>query len=174
MRWQVTISNSLMVPHIAFFTFLLILSADYEEQYAPLCSICVMLMCFISRCVMALIRGTKGLCPCPVCLVPHKALHALNEEYPRWTAEDSRNTVKLARATKSTKDADKLLKSKGLRGINVCLYLFDPSLLVQLIIDYSFRMHSGNCLILTLTECYHMMSCTLMTLEWVVRISSPI
>jgi hypothetical protein len=68
---------------------------------------------------MALIQGTKGLCPCPVCPVPQKQLHALDEEYPLQTTEDSRNTFKLSKATMSAEDGDKMLKKKGLRDIEV-------------------------------------------------------
>lgn len=75
---------------------------------------------------MALIRGAKGLCPCPVCLVPQKSLHALDEEHPLRTAEDSRNTVKLAKSATRTKDGDQLLKEKGLRGIAVYIPVPHP------------------------------------------------
>jgi hypothetical protein len=68
---------------------------------------------------MALIQGTKGLCPCSVCLVPQKQLHAFDKEYPLWTTKDSHNTFKLSKAAMSAKDGDKMLKEKGLWDVEV-------------------------------------------------------
>ncbi|KIK78025.1 hypothetical protein PAXRUDRAFT_17112 [Paxillus rubicundulus Ve08.2h10] len=46
------------------FPLILILSADYEEQ-----------------CMMSLICGRSGKCPCPVCLVPLEELHDLSKSF---------------------------------------------------------------------------------------------
>ncbi|PCH42571.1 hypothetical protein WOLCODRAFT_71761, partial [Wolfiporia cocos MD-104 SS10] len=52
--------------------FILILSADYEEQ-----------------CFMALIHGANGLCPCPICLVPSSQLADVSVEHPLRTSAGS-------------------------------------------------------------------------------------
>ncbi|KAG2160107.1 uncharacterized protein EDB93DRAFT_1237319 [Suillus bovinus] len=73
-----------------FYPLILILSADYEEQ-----------------CVMALIRGTKCKCPCPVCLVPREELGNVLTSYPLRTSAFSRQ-----------EDKEKLLMSQGLRDVD--------------------------------------------------------
>ncbi|EDR00662.1 uncharacterized protein LACBIDRAFT_313195 [Laccaria bicolor S238N-H82] len=82
------------------FALILILSADYEEQ-----------------CVMALIRGKMGLCPCPVCLVPFDKLSDASTKYPLRTAEESKATVDQANECRRKDDAEEILKKKGLRGV---------------------------------------------------------
>ncbi|TFK61559.1 hypothetical protein BDN72DRAFT_438464 [Pluteus cervinus] len=84
------------------FPVVLILSADYEEQ-----------------CVMAAIRGQKGLRPCPICLVPLDQFADLTIEHPRRTALDSYNAVESARRPDITKTAsEEILKALGLRDVD--------------------------------------------------------
>ncbi|KAG1865264.1 hypothetical protein F4604DRAFT_1881913 [Suillus subluteus] len=58
------------------FPIILILSADYEEQ-----------------CMMSLIRGRSGKCPCPVCLVPLVELHDLSKTYPLRSMEEAKEAL---------------------------------------------------------------------------------
>ncbi|KAG2131054.1 hypothetical protein DEU56DRAFT_757678 [Suillus clintonianus] len=80
------------------FPLILILSADYEEQ-----------------CVMALIRGLKSGCPCPVCLVPREALTDHSTTYPKCTVEDAQNRVALWSRDHVEGEAE--LKKQSLRPI---------------------------------------------------------
>ncbi|KAG1857471.1 hypothetical protein F4604DRAFT_1589912 [Suillus subluteus] len=79
---------------------ILILSADYEEQ-----------------CIMALIRGLKGKFPCPICLVPRDEQSVLSHELRLRTSAESEETLRLARAKKSKKEREKLLKTYSLRDV---------------------------------------------------------
>ncbi|KAG1731406.1 hypothetical protein EDB19DRAFT_2008263 [Suillus lakei] len=84
-----------------FYPLILILSADYEEQ-----------------CVMALIRGTKCKCPCPVCLVPREELGNVLTSYPLRTSASMQATIAEARSFSRQEDKEKLLKSRGLRDVD--------------------------------------------------------
>ncbi|PCH36191.1 hypothetical protein WOLCODRAFT_86299, partial [Wolfiporia cocos MD-104 SS10] len=80
--------------------FILILSADYEEQ-----------------CFMALIRGANGLCPCPICLVPSSQLADVSVEHPLRTSVDSAKLLKTAKALPTKAEQEAVLKKYGLRSI---------------------------------------------------------
>ncbi|TFK32476.1 hypothetical protein BDQ12DRAFT_773340 [Crucibulum laeve] len=82
------------------FPFVIILSADYEEQ-----------------CVMANICGLGGLAPCPVCLVPrNELLSPVHTVHPLRTQEDT--SVTILTALQSTSGVrEEILKKKGLRPI---------------------------------------------------------
>ncbi|KAG2158730.1 uncharacterized protein EDB93DRAFT_1290809 [Suillus bovinus] len=84
-----------------FYPLILILSADYEEQ-----------------CVMALIRGTKCKCPCPVCLVPREELGNVLTSYPLRTSASVQATITEARSFSQQEDKEKLLMSQGLRDVD--------------------------------------------------------
>ncbi|KAG2062537.1 hypothetical protein BDR04DRAFT_1123877, partial [Suillus decipiens] len=58
------------------FPIILILSADYEEQ-----------------CMMLLICGHGGKCPCLVCLVPLEELHDLSKTYPLRSMEEVKEAL---------------------------------------------------------------------------------
>ncbi|THH15034.1 hypothetical protein EUX98_g9526 [Antrodiella citrinella] len=81
------------------FPFIAILSADYEEQ-----------------CVMALIRGTMCLFPCPICMSPQKKLADLRAQYPLRTAEASALVIRRCNGMRR-EDAEALLKEHGLREV---------------------------------------------------------
>ncbi|KII83174.1 hypothetical protein PLICRDRAFT_58549 [Plicaturopsis crispa FD-325 SS-3] len=83
-----------------FFLFVLMLSADYEEQT-----------------VMALNRGLKGKSPCPVCLVPTEKLTDLLHDYPLRTSESTQKILEEANRLRIEDDRDKLLSQYGLRNI---------------------------------------------------------
>jgi hypothetical protein len=73
---------------------------------------------------MALIRGTGGLCPCPICLVPKESLSDLSHNYSLRTAGDTQAIVREAAGKGSAEDKEELLKQYGLRGIEVS-YCFE-------------------------------------------------
>ncbi|KAG1776116.1 hypothetical protein EV702DRAFT_1180116 [Suillus placidus] len=80
------------------YAFILLLSADYEEQ-----------------CVMALIRGTNCHCPCPICLVPSDKLYDNASTYPIRSPEDAQACVELWNRDK--KAGEEALKKWGLRPV---------------------------------------------------------
>ncbi|KAI5981570.1 hypothetical protein EDD15DRAFT_2391765 [Pisolithus albus] len=80
------------------FPLILILSADYEEL-----------------CMMCLIRGAKGKCPCPVCLVPIDALSQLSKTFPMRTIQQAKEALAVYQEKKSA--GESILKSLGLRPV---------------------------------------------------------
>lgn len=70
---------------------------------------------------MALIRGTQSLCPCPICLVPNNKQSDLSDAFPLRTAKDSRAIISRAREMSVNADKEDLLKTYGLRNVDVCL-----------------------------------------------------
>ncbi|KAH7903322.1 hypothetical protein BJ138DRAFT_1020830, partial [Hygrophoropsis aurantiaca] len=80
------------------FPLILILSADYEEQ-----------------CVMALIRGFGGKCPCPVCLVPEDELFDHSKTHPLRTIDGVQELLALYDQDRAA--GEELLKKQGLRPI---------------------------------------------------------
>ncbi|KAG1879750.1 hypothetical protein F4604DRAFT_1922961 [Suillus subluteus] len=83
-----------------FFPFILILSADYEEQ-----------------CIMSLIRGIKCLWPCPVCLVPHDELMNTLKCYPYRMSAQSQEVLQAARSKQTAEEKEEKLKEYGLRDL---------------------------------------------------------
>ncbi|KAF5338294.1 hypothetical protein D9758_015755 [Tetrapyrgos nigripes] len=77
-----------------------ILSSDYEEQ-----------------CVMALIRGLGGLCPCPKCLVPSHELSDLSKLFPARDVQETRLLMTKVFASKTNTEKDNLTKEFGLRPV---------------------------------------------------------
>ena len=67
---------------------------------------------------MALIRGTNGKCPCPVCLVPKDEQHNLGKTFRERTAFQSQTVVEHA-MNLPRETAEKHLKKNGLRPIRV-------------------------------------------------------
>ncbi|KAF9231165.1 hypothetical protein BU15DRAFT_90973 [Melanogaster broomeanus] len=80
------------------FPLILILSADYEEQ-----------------CMMSLIRGRNGKCPCPVCLVPLDQLHDLSKTFALRTMDQGQDALR--RYNYSRAEGEAILKALGLRPI---------------------------------------------------------
>ncbi|KAG1725468.1 hypothetical protein EDD22DRAFT_982843 [Suillus occidentalis] len=80
------------------FPVILILSADYEEQ-----------------CMMSLIRGRGGKCPCPVCLVPLAELHDLSKTYALRSVEEAIEVLRVYKRSKA--QGEELLKALGLRPV---------------------------------------------------------
>ncbi|KAE9407876.1 hypothetical protein BT96DRAFT_1033699 [Gymnopus androsaceus JB14] len=82
------------------FPYILIDSADYEEQ-----------------CVIALIRGLRGLCPCPKCLIPGSKLSDFSAVYPERTPEETVSKLNRAKQLEITSkaEAEAILKVSSLR-----------------------------------------------------------
>lgn len=74
------------------------------------------------RCIMALVRGANSNFPCPVCLVPKEEL-CKGAEYPHRTTETMSQVYYTADGADSAKAKEDLLKSYGLRGVEVCAVL---------------------------------------------------
>jgi hypothetical protein len=67
---------------------------------------------------MALIRGARGLCPCPICLVPLDRQSDLSANYPLRTANSTMAIVHDARQMPAVA-GENHLKRYGLRNIDV-------------------------------------------------------
>jgi hypothetical protein len=65
---------------------------------------------------MALIRGLRGLCPCPKCLVPKDQLSDLTV---RHEARTGKGVHELVGSDLAAGEKDELLKAQGLRDIEV-------------------------------------------------------
>jgi len=73
----------------------------------------------MSRSMMALIRGTKSLWPCPVCLVPKDKLSDTMNSHPRRTSSQSQAILAAAREKGSAEEKEGVLKQYGLRDVEV-------------------------------------------------------
>jgi hypothetical protein len=67
---------------------------------------------------MALIRGEKGLHPCPICLVPHDQQSNLSTSYALRTEAHTREIYE-AGQTLTSAEREELFKSEGLRNVSV-------------------------------------------------------
>ena len=103
------------------YPIILILSADYEEQFVTLSVLYLILLIirYIDRCVMALIKGVKSHCPCPICLVPADRLHDHTATYPMRTSIDAIARFELYK--KDRQDGEALLQKQSLRPVEVSL-----------------------------------------------------
>jgi hypothetical protein len=103
------------------FPTILILSADYEEQYVPHISYecCSNRAGLIIRCMMSLIRGTKSKWPCPICLVKSDELVDITRTWPLRSADQNQNLVQRARNLQRATDREKLLSEFGIRDVDV-------------------------------------------------------
>ncbi|KAF8227364.1 hypothetical protein L208DRAFT_1297238 [Tricholoma matsutake] len=107
------------------FPFICILSADYEEQ-----------------CVMALIQGFRGLCPCPICLVPKKEQQNITKQYPQRTAADTRSLLEQAEKCNTQAQKEEMLKAQGIRAVtNVIWDIANSDPYKAISVD---RMHWGS------------------------------
>jgi len=73
---------------------------------------------------MALIRGLKGLYPCPICFVPWNEQSDLSTEHPLRTGAESQRILMDARAKRTLAERDELLKDNGLRDVEVIHFFF--------------------------------------------------
>ncbi|TFK58364.1 hypothetical protein BDN72DRAFT_751716, partial [Pluteus cervinus] len=83
------------------FPVIFALSADYEEQ-----------------CIMALIRGTKSLAPCPICLIGRDQLCQNDVNAPLRTQEISQLALGAARQSTTKVLKESMLKQAGLRDVD--------------------------------------------------------
>jgi hypothetical protein len=67
---------------------------------------------------MALIRGEKGLYPCPICLVPRGQQSDLSTFHTLRTAAHTREIYEAGQKLTSA-EREELLKSEGLRNVEV-------------------------------------------------------
>ena len=76
-----------------------------------------------SRCVITLIRGLQGDCPCPICLVKRNKQSKIGLKWPLRSAEESMEAVQKYRQLYNKKGqkgkAEEILKNLGLRDVNV-------------------------------------------------------
>ncbi|KAI6142404.1 hypothetical protein BKA82DRAFT_3985064 [Pisolithus tinctorius] len=84
------------------FPVILILSVDYEEQ-----------------CMMLLICGCTGKCPCPVCLIPLEELHNISKTYLLHSMNKAQCAMHIYRHRHT--EGEKVLKALRLQPVNVSL-----------------------------------------------------
>lgn len=83
---------------------------------------------------MSLIRGVGSLSPCPRCLIQANQQGDPSAHAPAWTSAGTQATIQDARKQRFAKDKEEILKSAGLRDVDVivifpfapCLYLQHP------------------------------------------------
>ena len=63
---------------------------------------------------MALIRGHRGKCPCPICLVPNTALSDLHTRWPERDPDKIQAILRL-----NSPEKEEILQAQGLRPITV-------------------------------------------------------
>lgn len=68
---------------------------------------------------MSLTRGSTSLFPYVVCLVPAEELRKIWKEYEKRTAARAKQILDEARSQRRVQDHDEILKSWGLRGVEV-------------------------------------------------------
>jgi len=100
------------------FPIILILSADYEEQYVFLFIFLLMMLISFFRCIMALIRGVNSKFPCPVCLAPGDQLCNISTQFEFRTSQAMREIFEETEGM-NAKDTDDLLKKYGLHNVKV-------------------------------------------------------
>ncbi|KAG1747467.1 hypothetical protein EDB19DRAFT_1826190 [Suillus lakei] len=107
------------------FPLILILSADYEEQ-----------------CMMSLIHGHGGKCPCPVFLVPLAELHDLSKTYPLRSVDEAKEALHIYGLSKA--QGEELLKALGLQPVENIFWIIlysDPHDALSL--DRLHSLHTG-------------------------------
>jgi phage-related baseplate assembly protein len=73
---------------------------------------------------MALIRGLRGLFPCPRCLVPSDELTQFMQHYAFRSTVSMKSIVEKANSFVLAGDKEELLKSYGLRSANVSRLIY--------------------------------------------------
>lgn len=68
---------------------------------------------------MSLIRGFNGLCPCPVCMVPHKDQRSLTKPFPLRSVDSTKTVMELVKSKRTAGDKENILKENGIRAISV-------------------------------------------------------
>src|SRR5882757_8716490 len=70
---------------------------------------------------MALIRGGRGMCPCPVCLVPILEQRNITTQYPLRTAVQTKNLIEQTKSKRTEAEKEEILKAHGIRAVSVSL-----------------------------------------------------
>ena len=78
---------------------------------------------------MALIRGAKGFCSCPWCLVPSKSTSDLSKSYALRDQDSSKKLIDMKNYTTAAAREEKL-KEQGLRPVEVFLVHFSISIVI--------------------------------------------
>lgn len=68
---------------------------------------------------MALTRGVMSNFPCPVCLVPRSELYDLSKKYELRTTETMQAVYQEAKDARLMAEGEQILKSRGLRRVEV-------------------------------------------------------
>ncbi|KIK13108.1 hypothetical protein PISMIDRAFT_83897, partial [Pisolithus microcarpus 441] len=125
------------------FPVLLILSTDYKEQKVSyLISVLTLDLNIQHRCMMSLIHGCIGKCPCPVCLVPLEELHDISRTYPMRSMEQAQHVLHIYRHNHS--EGEKVLKVLGLWPVdNVFWLVCHSDLYCALSFDCLHFLHGG-------------------------------
>ena len=108
------------------FIWVIILSADYEEQYEMsfiIFKLLILICPKMYRCLMSLICGANGLFPCPICLVPKDQLMMIWREFEKWTGAKALQLLAESRAASTLKNAEQILKNWSLHPVDVCVFL---------------------------------------------------
>lgn len=71
---------------------------------------------------MALIRGFRGLCPCPVCLVPNSEQRRITGNYTLRTAVEVQQLFEEVKKCRTEAEKEEILKEQGLRPVEVYTY----------------------------------------------------
>ena len=83
------------------------------------------------RCVMALIRGTNSASPCPRCLVKSEEMADPSVESQRRTSAITQATIMDANQKKRAAEHEEILKSAGLRDVEVSYGCSDPTYILM-------------------------------------------
>lgn len=136
------------------YPLILILSADYEEQYVALNflpTMSLLKLIYSIRCFMAVIRGLRSARPCPVCLISSEDLSDLSIIAARRTPTAMKKIYDEAKKL-NKKDQEELLKAYGLRNVEVSRFIYNFDLIMAVLtisadaIDNfnNDRIHSGR------------------------------
>ena len=90
------------------------------------------------RCVMALIRGTNSVSPCPRCLVKSEEMADPSVDSQRRTSAVTKATIADASRKKRAAEREEILKSAGLRNVEVSYECSDPMYILMVILRMSF------------------------------------
>jgi hypothetical protein len=82
---------------------------------------------------MALIRGTKGLLTCPICLVPDDEQSNLSVMHELRTADQTKACLDAANALPNVTATEKYLQQYGLRNVEVCSPVYMQTVYLTLV-----------------------------------------
>jgi hypothetical protein len=140
------------------FPLIVILAADYEEQYVASTShFRISSLMAAIRCVMAHNRGYGGAAPCPRCLVKKEVMWDPSLLSLARTSAGTQALVRAANGEQQVTKREALLQPVGLRGVEV---FFSLSYLFCITLTTSPRMYSGRSTIQIRTKRYRLTGST--------------